>query len=363
MTSSGSVASAHISSASKPHANEPGTNRRQERQQAFGKWLQAARLTAGLNQKELAEATGAANTQISRYERGTNLPSHDNVLRIAGALDADPAEAIHVAGYAARAASRKSLGMDTPQHSRIAAGVSPVARSGVSLSSSSLPIQIAVANDLASRADLLRTQRVLEEQIAQLRVLVERLVLPAGKASSKSFSAGVQQKRDYPEQTFGHIQTLSEFQQELEAAFYDACERSVSLSLMLIDVDHLKSYNEDCGHHLGDAVLRIVADLLARVARPGDQMARLLEDRSVDWMNRYGDQFALLMPETTADQANKVMQAYQREVKGYEWPCRPVTVTISVATRTSKMLTGRDLLQRAADALDAQRENEKLPAS
>jgi len=59
-------------------------------------------------------------------------------------------------------------------------------------------------------------------------------------------------------------------------------------ALVLFDVDFFKSVNDGLGHAAGDALLRMVARRLGRIARPGDTIARL-----------GGDEFALIMPGLT----------------------------------------------------------------
>jgi len=58
-----------------------------------------------------------------------------------------------------------------------------------------------------------------------------------------------------------------------------------SVALLLLDFDHFKEVNDTLGHEAGDELLREAAGLLARAARPGEELARL-----------GGDEFALLVP-------------------------------------------------------------------
>lgn len=70
------------------------------------------------------------------------------------------------------------------------------------------------------------------------------------------------------------------------------------LSLLLIDVDHFKRYNDHYGHPAGDACLRLVADALRRsLLRPGDSAARY-----------GGEEFALLLPQTARAGAQQVAE-------------------------------------------------------
>ncbi|MFX1678513.1 diguanylate cyclase [Mitsuaria sp. CC2] len=106
------------------------------------------------------------------------------------------------------------------------------------------------------------------------------------------------------------------------------CARSASsLSMLIVDVDHFKSYNDHYGHPAGDECLRAVAGALASVAqRPGDQLGRL-----------GGEEFALLLPETPLTGAIDVAQGALRAVRMRALPhaasptAAHVTVSIGVA--------------------------------
>lgn len=73
------------------------------------------------------------------------------------------------------------------------------------------------------------------------------------------------------------------------------------LSLVLIDLDHFKSYNDQYGHPAGDACLLQIGKLLTRCAtRPADIVARL-----------GGEEFGIVLPETSADGAEEVARRIQ----------------------------------------------------
>lgn len=60
----------------------------------------------------------------------------------------------------------------------------------------------------------------------------------------------------------------------LRAAQIDAMESGDPLSVLLIDVDHFKKFNDNHGHQLGDQILRLVAKCVQEEIRDGDLAAR-----------------------------------------------------------------------------------------
>ena len=74
-----------------------------------------------------------------------------------------------------------------------------------------------------------------------------------------------------------------------------------SYSVLMIDVDHFKSLNDQYGHQAGDAVLRRMADILANRVRGSDVLARY-----------GGEEFAVLLPDTPVQPAAEVAEKLRR---------------------------------------------------
>ena len=100
------------------------------------------------------------------------------------------------------------------------------------------------------------------------------------------------------------------------------------LSVLMIDVDHFKTYNDANGHPAGDQVLVQIAKILKETLR------------NTDVVSRYGgEEFTILLPDTAAEPAKAVAQKLRDTVRAYPFPgageSQPegrVTISIGVAT-------------------------------
>jgi diguanylate cyclase (GGDEF)-like protein/putative nucleotidyltransferase with HDIG domain len=114
-----------------------------------------------------------------------------------------------------------------------------------------------------------------------------------------------------------------------------------SASIVLIDVDDFKLVNDTLGHTAGDAVLCEVGRLAMGAIRASDQFARV-----------GGEEFALLLPETSQLEALIVAERVRRAVAGAAiLPDRTVTVSAGVATWPDDASTLEDLEGKADRAL------------
>lgn len=136
------------------------------------------------------------------------------------------------------------------------------------------------------------------------------------------------------------------FHESLTAEIGRARRYGHPLSLILVDIDNFKAYNDAWGHQSGDALLRVLADLLRRAARANDLVARY-----------GGEEFAILLPQANKTEAFAFAERLCRTVErqrceGEEvLPGGRLTVSIGVAAYPEDVLSAPALVQCADQAL------------
>lgn len=135
----------------------------------------------------------------------------------------------------------------------------------------------------------------------------------------------------------------------LERACAQSRRDGTPLSLLFVDVDHFKAYNDTYGHPAGDNCLRTIGNLLRlNVRRPSDLTARY-----------GGEEFAAILPDTPAEGAMKLAETVRQSILGLGMEHTGtrfgvVTVSIGVATMEAVGSAGpKDLTARADEALYA----------
>ncbi|MBU3112997.1 bifunctional diguanylate cyclase/phosphohydrolase [Clostridium lacusfryxellense] len=136
--------------------------------------------------------------------------------------------------------------------------------------------------------------------------------------------------------------------------FYDAlgeimkiCERENKVvSMMLLDIDYFKVYNDVNGHQMGDEVLKNIGFILKNSFRKDDIVARY-----------GGEEFAIILPNTSETNAIKLAEKLRNKIEktyfsGEEnQPNGKVTVSIGISTYPDKAKDAIELFKSADDAL------------
>lgn len=135
------------------------------------------------------------------------------------------------------------------------------------------------------------------------------------------------------------------FREELESDFATV-KRGASVSVILLDVDHFKLYNDAFGHPAGDEVLKTVAKVLKQCSREHESVARY-----------GGEEFAIVLSHADAESAIQAAERMRVALEQETWPHRPITASFGVATARLSDESPEDVLQRADAALYFSKQN------
>lgn len=142
-----------------------------------------------------------------------------------------------------------------------------------------------------------------------------------------------------------NIANRRRFDETIQTEWKRAFRHSEPLSLLMLDIDFFKRYNDTYGHQAGDECLRKIAMNLAKsLKRPGDLAARY-----------GGEEFACVLPGVSPNGAIKIAQRIHAAVRGLAMPHEDsdvaviVTASIGVATMMPTGNEGWDKLVERAD--------------
>lgn len=136
------------------------------------------------------------------------------------------------------------------------------------------------------------------------------------------------------------VKNRRRFREDLEMFFAVTLRRGTPLSIIMLDVDSFKSYNDAFGHPAGDSVLRAVADEIRNDVRAHDVVARF-----------GGEEFAILLPSTGALDAVAIAERIRYRIERHPWALRKVTASLGVATTGADVHDAQSLVEAADNAL------------
>jgi diguanylate cyclase (GGDEF)-like protein len=136
------------------------------------------------------------------------------------------------------------------------------------------------------------------------------------------------------------------FQERLVAEESRSRRHRHPFSVIMLDIDHFKNYNDTCGHPTGDKALTIIARLIRA------------EVRDIDIVARYGgEEFVMVLTETDKAGAWKVAERIRKKVSDHKFPHAQVqpnkrlTVSLGVAGFPDDGDDAKDVVERADEAL------------
>ncbi len=135
-------------------------------------------------------------------------------------------------------------------------------------------------------------------------------------------------------------------EQRMEEELSRSARQKLELSVLVIDLDHFKAYNDLCGHLAGDRVLQRCAQLLRASARDMDIVTRF-----------GGEEFCALLPATSKREAQMVAERMRRSMEKEAFPREDgmpggrLTASFGLATYPSDAGSSRTLIEMADVAL------------
>jgi diguanylate cyclase (GGDEF)-like protein len=134
------------------------------------------------------------------------------------------------------------------------------------------------------------------------------------------------------------------FMNYAEHHFDFVSDGSAEMSIVMVDIDHFKRVNDEHGHAIGDEVIQGVAQ-------------ELLANSDRDSVCRYGgEEFCLLLRDTSAEQARAVAERMRRAIAADGFTVVPVTASFGISTRSESTRSLSQLIERADEALYASKD-------
>ncbi|MCF8011799.1 MAG: diguanylate cyclase [Clostridiales bacterium] len=128
--------------------------------------------------------------------------------------------------------------------------------------------------------------------------------------------------------------------------YYFNNEKYVPLSLIIIDIDNFKDYNDIYGHLKGDDLINSISQVI-KENTPGTSFSA-----------RYGgDEFAIVLPEFDSSEADKIAENIRKKIEGYGFNTneykhiKKITVSCGIASRHYRANTSQEVIKNADQAL------------
>ena len=207
---------------------------------------------------------------------------------------------------------------------------------------------VEVARNLAQPVDQKSLREIADSLIASLRSIeAQHVTLEQQLESSKRELQSLQQALTMVavEASRDPVTGLANrrcFDRTIEAIAERAKIDRLPFSLLMIDIDHFKRFNDRLGHLIGDSILKLVGSVLNQSAREDDLVARF-----------GGEEFAMVLANADLDTAVVVAERVRTKIMGREMKRRStgenlgtITVSVGVASyRTNE--DPRNLIKRA----------------
>ncbi|WP_415251542.1 GGDEF domain-containing protein [Sulfurimonas sp.] len=140
----------------------------------------------------------------------------------------------------------------------------------------------------------------------------------------------------------------SMFDEMLKQEFQQYLRNNQKLSIMMLDIDDFKHFNDTYGHQGGDEALTIIGSVLLNAVRKSDIASRY-----------GGEEFVVIMPQTDIQTAFDVAQRIRQKIEDTDIDGKSLTISIGVSETSASVKSAEELLKMADDALYQAKENGK----
>ncbi|SDM56736.1 PAS domain S-box-containing protein/diguanylate cyclase (GGDEF) domain-containing protein, partial [Halarsenatibacter silvermanii] len=172
-----------------------------------------------------------------------------------------------------------------------------------------------------------------------------RVTLPSGEKGILSTQLDITELKEKEEKLkyLGYHDSLTDL---YNRTFMEAemerlnTERQYPISLIYCDINGLKIVNDTYGHEVGDELLIKTAEILQKVTRDEDLVAR--------WA---GDEFVILLPQTDRETAEEVIERIESACKGAEFKDIPINLGIGSAVKKKEETSYETVFNRADERM------------
>jgi diguanylate cyclase (GGDEF)-like protein/PAS domain S-box-containing protein len=126
--------------------------------------------------------------------------------------------------------------------------------------------------------------------------------------------------------------------------------RQIPTGIIIADIDRLKKINDTYGHRSGDQYIKDAADIISEIVRQEDILARI-----------GGDEFAVLLPETTEEEAEKIMKRIIDKIKCHNKTAdHKLSISLGCAVKTNPKTDLEEILSKADAMMYRQKKDKNL---
>jgi diguanylate cyclase (GGDEF)-like protein len=178
--------------------------------------------------------------------------------------------------------------------------------------------------DARAFEDLEDYRRDLEKRVAERTIELEKASTEKERLITMLRERSQRLERESQEDVLTGVSNRRAFMQRLASELEVSLAVGQPLSIAIADLDHFKAVNDELGHPVGDRALKHCAAIMRRGCRASDLISRI-----------GGEEFAVILPGLTRNDAIAFCETLRASVAGYEWseihPDLAITISIGLA--------------------------------